>query len=100
MPSLRERACLSLVFAVAMSTSARATAAEASKEAVKRACIAASERAQEERRTGKYQEARSEIGTCMDAACPGPIRDDCTRLMSEVEAAMPTLVLGPRRRRQ
>jgi hypothetical protein len=94
MPFPRKRTCLSLVFAVAMSTTVRATAADATKEAVKHACIAASERAQEDRRTGKYQEARGEIATCMDAACPGPIREDCTRLLTEVEAAMPSLVLA------
>jgi len=91
---MRRRAGTSLLIAVALSTTGRATAADATKEAVKHACIAASERAQEHRRTGKYQEARGEIATCVDAACPGPIREDCTRLLTEVEAGMPSLVLA------
>jgi hypothetical protein len=72
---------------VALSTTARATAADATKEVGRHACIAASERAQEDRRTGEYQEARAAIAMRLDAACPGPIREDCTRLLGEVEAA-------------
>jgi hypothetical protein len=80
MPSLRKRACLAVVFAVASSTTARATAADATKEAAKGACIAASERAQKDRRTGKYQEAHGEIATCMDTHCPATAQSDISSL--------------------
>jgi len=63
-------------------------------EDIKDRCIAASERAQELRRISKLQEARILVGLCMDAACPGPVMEDCTRLLVDVDAAMPTIVLA------
>jgi hypothetical protein len=92
--SFRTHSHLGLVLAAAVSTTTGAGASGATKEETKRACIAASERAQELRRTSKLQEALVQIGACVDASCPGPVRDDCAALLTEVQTAMPTLVLS------
>jgi len=94
MPFLRIRTCAPLVLAAAMTSSSLAHAEGPTKEETKRACIAASEQAQELRRTSKLQEARGQIAACMDPSCPGPVREDCAKLLTEVEAATPTIVLA------
>jgi hypothetical protein len=62
----------------------------------KLACIAANESAQDLRRAGRLRAARAKLVECVAAACPGPLREDCAARLSEVDAAMPTLVLEAR----
>jgi hypothetical protein len=58
----------------------------------KAACIAASEKAQDQRQTGKLREARLQLAVCVATSCPGPVREDCARLLAEVDSVMPSLV--------
>ena len=58
----------------------------------KEACVAANEAAQDLRQAGKLREAREKLLLCISNACPGPVREDCVQRLSEVNAAMPTIV--------
>jgi hypothetical protein len=58
----------------------------------KEACIAANERGQDLKSNGKLQSARIALLVCMDNACPGPVREDCARLLEEVNKAQPSIV--------
>jgi hypothetical protein len=58
----------------------------------KQACVAASEKAQQLRSAGKLGEAREQLGICGRAECPKLIQQDCTQWMSEVLAALPSVV--------
>jgi hypothetical protein len=58
----------------------------------KQECVAANESAQDLRRAGLLRAARKQLALCMSATCPAPVREDCAARLSEVDAAMPTLV--------
>jgi hypothetical protein len=55
-------------------------------------CVDANTRAQSLRREGKFSAARAELRVCIDARCPGIVRDDCTQRLDELERAQPTIV--------
>jgi hypothetical protein len=70
-----------------------AISAESALADVKRAqCIDANTKAQDLRRDGKLSEARNQLRTCGDPSCPAMVRDDCTKRLTELEAAQPTVV--------
>jgi hypothetical protein len=58
----------------------------------KQQCVSANERAQDLRRAAQLREARKELAVCVSASCPAPVREDCAARLSEVDAAMPSLV--------
>jgi hypothetical protein len=64
----------------------------------KQECVAANESAQDLRRAGQLREARTQLALCVSERCPGPVREDCAQRLSEVDAAMPSLVLVARDR--
>ncbi len=68
------------------SSSAHAT------EPTKKDCVAANESGQDLRQSGKLREARAALSVCMAAQCPRPVREDCAQRLSDIEAALPTLV--------
>ena len=89
--SRRRRALGSaLLLVVPMSASALARADE------KSACIAASDEGQQLKIDGKLTLARKRLLTCARAECPAIVRQDCAQWMAEVDAALPTVVLGAR----
>ncbi len=55
-------------------------------------CVDANTRAQSLRREGKLGAAREQLTLCMDATCPGIVRDDCTQRLDELERVQPTIV--------
>jgi hypothetical protein len=57
------------------------------------ACAAAYEESQVARSEGRLRAAQRELSSCIHAECPEFIRTDCARWLSEVEAALPSLVL-------
>jgi hypothetical protein len=61
-------------------------------EPSKQECVSANERAQDLRRAAQLREAKKELAVCMSAGCPAPVREDCAARLSEVDAAMPSLV--------
>ena len=83
--ALRVAACLALT--------AWGPSAQAAKP-TKRECASASEDGQDLRRAGRLREARALLAQCTAAACPGPIRKDCARLITQIEAVWPRLVFA------
>jgi len=57
-------------------------------------CISAAEQSQPLRRDGKLTEARERLLVCSRTECPSFVRTDCTKWLADVEAAMPSIVLG------
>jgi hypothetical protein len=58
-----------------------------------RACIAASTSGQTLRQQGKLLAAREEMIACARDACPPIVRSHCARWLSEVDAAIPSVVV-------
>lgn len=56
-------------------------------------CLQAAERAQPLRGAGALRQARAELITCSATSCPRAVRADCTRWLTEVETAIPTVVV-------
>lgn len=81
---------LALVSALAL------TGSDALADADKKACIDAYERAQELRRDGKLIEARGALVTCSQAGCPAAATADCGPWLTQVEASLPSVVIGAR----
>jgi len=54
-------------------------------------CIDADTQAQDLRRAGKLLSARAALQICIDAACPGLVREDCTQRLNELKNALPSL---------
>lgn len=61
-------------------------------EPTKQECVAANDAAQDLRRAGWLRESREKLALCVSTSCPGPVREDCAQRISEVDAAMPSLV--------
>jgi hypothetical protein len=59
-------------------------------------CINANEAAQALRSAGKLRDARDKLTLCVAATCPGPVRDDCSERLSELQKALPTVVFAVR----
>ena len=60
----------------------------------KKECPGAAEKTQRLRSEGKLREAREQAVICARAQCPGVIRKDCEPWLSEIDAALPTIVVG------
>ena len=71
-----------------------ATAAERGDE--KQQCASAAEDAEQLRSDAHLLAARERLVRCSRPECPVAVRSDCARWMMEVEAAIPTVVLGVR----
>jgi hypothetical protein len=81
------RLAISIV-AVILLRASSALAAEPTKDE----CIAANETAQDLRKAGKLLEARAKLALCVAASCPRLLREDCAQRLSDVDAAMPSVV--------
>jgi hypothetical protein len=57
-------------------------------------CAAAAEEAQKLRDEGKYRRAREQMLVCARDVCPGPIKSDCGKWLTEVDRDAPTVVFG------
>jgi hypothetical protein len=54
-------------------------------------CIDANGQAQHLRTEGKLLEARAQLRTCSNPACPAIVRSDCTKRIDDLETALPTI---------
>ncbi|HVH47250.1 MAG TPA: hypothetical protein VM925_33160 [Labilithrix sp.] len=59
-------------------------------------CAASAEQAQQLRDEGKYRRAREQMLVCVRNVCPGPIKVDCGKWLSELDRDAPTVVFGAR----
>jgi hypothetical protein len=57
-------------------------------------CASASEAAQQFRIDGKLVSAHEQLLVCVRRTCPAIVRGDCERWLSEVEQALPTVIVG------
>lgn len=84
-----------LAFGVALLCSVSPALADTKSE-----CAQAYEAAQEQRGGGKLRAAKESLVTCSQAACASFIKKDCAKWLSEVEAAIPTVVFSARAGKQ
>lgn len=80
----------SLALLLATTSLARAQPNDANKQR----CLDAYTAGQEAREQRRLLDARRELETCGQDFCPTPIRKDCVTWASEVEASLPSIVLG------
>lgn len=59
-------------------------------------CASSAEAGQRLEREGRLVEARASLVACADPRCPREVASLCDRLLTEVDAAMPTVILGAR----
>lgn len=59
-------------------------------------CATLAESGQTERHAGRLLRARDAFGACAADACPGVVRHDCSRWMSELRTELPSVVLRAR----
>lgn len=91
------RAALGLAaLAVATMVSPREARAERPTSSLDR-CLSASSEGQKLRDDGHYLDARSELRTCANDACPAIVRQNCEKWLRDLESALPTVVLALRR---
>ena len=62
--------------------------------ALKVACVQASDKAQQLRVAGKLVSARDTLRTCVQDACPSVVREACSQWLGEVNASLPSIVIG------
>lgn len=91
----RRFAVASAVFAVvAASGVARADApVPDAVDAVKQRCVLDHEHTQRLRLAGKLKDARAAATSCADDPCPALVRAECTRIFTEIEASLPSVVV-------
>lgn len=83
-----------LFLAVTTGFVSASAAAERSDE--KQACASVAEEAEQLRIDAHFLAARERLLRCSRAECPAAVRGDCAQWMSEVAAAIPTVVLAAR----
>jgi hypothetical protein len=76
----------------ALAAPSTASAAGGPAAPIKDVCIDANEAAQPLVKAGKLIDARQKLLVCIAASCPGPIREDCTQRLADVQAKIPTIV--------
>jgi hypothetical protein len=62
----------------------------------KQACLTASDKGQQAKLEGKLRVAREQFIVCSRNECPALVRQDCTQWVTEVMAAIPSVVVGAR----
>ena len=93
---MRARRLRVIAIAIAAAALALLGAAPGARADEKQACIDASEAAQQLRVDGKLTAARAALLECARPECPGLVRQDCSQWLTEVLAALPSVVLGAR----
>ena len=63
-----------------------------SARAEREACLAAHEEGQVSRLRGRFAEAREQLTSCMQTACPKLLREDCRALLADLDASRAAVV--------
>jgi hypothetical protein len=84
------------LLAIALPTlvASSASAQRPTPSATKLACLQASDKAQQLRVAGKLLAARDTLRICVQDSCPGVVRDACAQWLNEVQASLPSIVIG------
>jgi len=93
MPTRRSVPSLAILALVASAASS-AHAQTKDPAALKLACVQASDKAQQLRVAGKLVAARDTLRTCVLDACPSVVREACSQWLGEVNASLPSIVIG------
>jgi hypothetical protein len=93
-PALRRVALLTLASALSTIASPAAEAQTTNAPVSKLACVQASDKAQQLRVAGKLLAARDALHTCIQDGCPGVVREACSQWLGEVQASLPSIVIG------
>ncbi len=88
--------CIPVVAALALGFSAEARADKATTNATTNKCIAANEDAIRFRAEHKFRQAREQAIVCAADTCPGAIREVCRKRVTDLDAAIPTIVFEVR----
>ena len=98
---MRARSLSILVaFVIASSSSTLATLAaraRADEAAIKSACLAAADTGQDRRNDGQLRAAREQFLVCAASSCPGVVRKECEKWLSEVDDSLPSIVISATR---
>lgn len=89
---MNRRPALAFVVVAATLVAPSLARVAAADEPSKQQCVSANESAQTLRRAGKLRDARAQLLQCVNPACPGPVRDDCSERLNEIDKALPTIV--------
>ncbi len=84
--------CIPAVAVLALGLSAEARADNATTSATTNKCIAANEGAIRFRTEHKFRQAREQAIVCAADTCPGAIREVCRKRVTDLDAAIPTIV--------
>jgi hypothetical protein len=84
-----------LAFALALAFTAASPRAHAT-VATDNACFASAVSGQKLRAAGKWVDARVAFLSCSKSSCPSEVSQDCTRWITELDAALPTVVFAAR----
>jgi hypothetical protein len=57
-------------------------------------CVAALDEGQSLQSSRRLKDARARYMACAAETCPGVVREDCSKLLNDVEAALPSIVLS------
>lgn len=90
---MRAACALGVVTTVLVVASTEAPAAEA-QGADKTSCADAYKNAQVQRKNGTLKRARESLLVCVSDRCPSMLQPDCTRWLTEVEAALPSVAFA------
>jgi hypothetical protein len=85
---------LAFVAVASLARPATAEAAEADKPMDKALCADSYRNAQLQRKNGALKRARESLLMCASDRCPSVMQPDCTRWLTEVEAAMPSITFA------
>jgi hypothetical protein len=91
-PSLGRMRLIALAASAALCADAARAAPASSEE--KEACFRAVDSGQHLRDSRRLVAAKDQFIMCARPVCPGPVKKDCAQWLSEVEATLPTVVLG------
>ena len=92
----RDRLLGGVVVVTVMGLARGASASPSERADAKQLCASAAEEAEQLRSDARLRAARERLLRCSRPECPAAVRSDCAQWMTEIEAAMPTVVLGVR----
>lgn len=87
-------ACALVVTSTALVLAATEAPAAESQSTDKTSCADAYKSAQVQRKNGTLKRARESLLVCVSDRCPSVLQPDCTRWLTEVEAALPSLAFA------
>lgn len=82
-----------VLVAVALATISASALAD---EAAHKVCATSFEKAQVLRKADKLAGAREQALVCARDACPGFVRDECAKILAEIDASQPTVIVAAR----